>query len=215
MKLQNLFFFLLVFLFNFNDLLACKCIEYDKNKMIEYGLKKYDIVFYGELIKRDTINETYSFKIIELFKGNILSKTIEGASEGSDCELFPDKKGLWIVYGNLNSKNQIFLSMCSPTQSQDFGPGWPLPPPPEFKRDKNDSKIQELELKIETLRSFIYQLEQLRAYKLSQNKINENPKNTICDKAIPISLIINMLLFSIIIFILAKKRFSSNKQISE
>lgn len=221
MKLHNLFL-IIIFLFNVNNSFACKCVEYDKEKIVEYGLNKYDIVFYGELIKHDTINQTYSFKIIELFKGIFLSKTIEGVSEGSDCGLFPDKKGLWIVYGNFNNEYKISLNMCSPTQSQDFGPGWP--PPPEIKRDKfgkiietteTDLKIHELEFKTETLKSFIYQLEQLRAYKLAQNKIPENQKNTIYDKAIIISLIINMLLFSILIYILARKRFSSNKQISE
>jgi hypothetical protein len=221
MKLKNLFL-LILFLFNINISFACKCVEYNKEKIVEYGLQKYDIVFYGELIKRDTINQTYSFKIIELFKGIFSSKTIEGVSEGSDCGLFPDKKGLWIVYGNFKNENKISLSMCSPTQSQDFGPGWP--PPPEFKRDKfgkiiepteTDFKINYLEFKTETLRSFIYQLEQLRAYKLSQNTIPEDRKNTIYDKVTIISLIINILLFSILIFLLASKRFSSNKQISE
>jgi hypothetical protein len=224
MKLHNLFL-LAICLFNINNSFACKCVEYDKEKMVEYGLNKYDIVFYGELIKRDTINQTYSFKIIELFKGIFLSKTIEGVSEGGDCGLFPDKKGLWIVYGNFNNEYKISLSMCSPTQSQDFGPGWPPPPPPpDFKRNKfgkiiesteTDSEINYLEFKIESLRSFIYQLEQLRAYKLSQNKTPKNQKNTIYDKVTIISLIINMLLFSILIFLLARKIFSSNKQISE
>ena len=221
MKLHNLIL-LVLFLFNFNNSFACKCAEYNKEKMVEYGLHKYDIVFYGELIKRDTINETYSFKIIELFKGFFTSMTIEGVSEGSDCGLFPDKKGLWIVYGNFNNEYKISLSMCSPTQSQEFGPGWP--PPPEFKRDKfgkiidptkTDSEINYLEVKIESLRSFIYQVEQLRAYKLSQNKIPENKKKTLYDIALIISLIINMLLFSTLIFILARKKFYSNKQISE
>jgi hypothetical protein len=221
MKLHQLFL-LIIFLLYINNSFACKCDEYDKDKMVEYGLKKYDMVFYGELIKRDTINQTYSFKIIELFKGIFISKTIEGVSEGSDCGLFPDKKGLWIVYGNFNNENKMSLSMCSPTQSQDFGPGWPTPP--EFKRDKfgkiidpteTDSEINYLEFKIESLRSFIYQLEQLRAYKLSQNKTPENQKNTIYNKIIIISLIINMLLFSILIFLLARKIFSSNKQIRE
>lgn len=221
MKLKNLLL-LIICLLNINNAFACKCVEYDKEKMVEYGLKKYDMVFYGELIKRDTINQTYSFKIIELFKGIFISKTIEGVSEGGDCGLFPDKKGLWIVYGNFNNENKMSLSMCSPTQSQDFGPGWP--PPPEFKIDKfgkiiepteTDLKIHELEFKTETLRSFIFQLEQLRAYKLSQNTIPESRKNTIYDKATIISLIINILLFSILIFLLAKKRFSSNKQITE
>lgn len=221
MKLHNLFL-LVFFLLNINNSFACKCVEYDKEKMVEYGLKKYDMVFYGELIKRDTINQTYSFKIIELFKGIFISKTIEGISEGGNCGLFPDKKGLWIVYGNFNNDNKISLSMCSPTQSQDFGPGWP--PPPEFKRDKfgkiiepteTDSEIKYMEFKIESLRSFIYQLEQLRAYKLSQNKIPKNKKNKLYHKFLIISLIINMLLFSFLIFILVKKRFSSNKQITK
>jgi hypothetical protein len=221
MQKRNLFL-IIILLFNVNNSFACKCVEYDKEKMVEYGLNKYDVVFYGELIKRDTINQTYSFKIIELFKGIFSSKTIEGVSEGSDCGLFPDKKGLWIVYGNFNNENKLSLSMCSPTQSQDFGPGWP--PPPEFKRDKfgkiiepteTDFKINYLEFNIETLRSFIYQLKHLRAYKLSQNTIPESRNNTVNNKIIIISLIINMLLFSILIFILARKRFSSNKQISE
>ncbi len=221
MKLRNLFL-IIIFLFNINNSFACKCIEVGKENIVEYGLNTYDIVFYGELTKRDTINQTYSFKIIELYKGIYISKTIDGVSEGGDCGLFPDKKGLWIIYGKFNKDYKLSLSMCSPTQSQDFGPGWPLPP--EFKRDKfgkiiepteTDYKINDLEFKIESLRSFIYQLEQLRAYKLSQNKISENEKNTMYNKGIIISLIINMLLFSILIYIFARKRFSSNKQISK
>jgi hypothetical protein len=217
MKLYNLFLLMICSL-TINNSFACKCVEYDKEKMVEYGLKKYDMVFYGELIERDTINQTYSFKIIELFKGNFLSKTIEGVSDGGNCGLFPDKKGLWIVYGNFNNENKLSLSMCSPTQSQDFGPGWP--PPPEFKRDKfgkiiepteTDSEINYLEFNIETLRSFIYQLEQLRAYKLSQNKNSENKNNRSYDKALIISIIVNLLLFSILIFLLARKRISSKK----
>jgi hypothetical protein len=221
MKLHKQYL-LVLFLLVINNSFACKCVEYEKGNIVEYGLKRYDMVFYGELIKRDTINHIYSFKIIELFKGIYKSMTIEGVSDGSDCGLFPDKKGLWIVYGNFNNVNEISLSTCSPTQSQDFGPGWP--PPPEFKRDKfgkiiepteTDSEINYLKFNIESLRIFIYQLEQLRAYKLSQNKIIENKKHTFYDKIIIISLIINTLLFLIILFILAKKRFFSNKQITK
>jgi len=221
MKLHHLFL-LVIFLFNINNSFACKCVEYDKDKMVEYGIQKYDIVFYGQLVKLDTINQTYSFKILELFKGIFPSKIIEGVSQGGNCGLFPDKKGLWIVYGNFNNEGKISLSMCSPTQSQDFGPGWP--PPPEFKRNKlgkiiepteTDFEINYLEFKIESLKSFIYQLEQLRAYKLSLNKIPKNHKNLIYKKVLIISLIINILLFSILIYVLRRKRFSSNKPISE
>lgn len=221
MKL-NKQFLLLIFSLCINNAFACKCFEYDKEEIVKYGLKRYYMVFYGELIKRDTIHQTYSFKIIELFKGIYTSKIIEGVPTESNCGLFPDKKGLWIVYGNFNNDNKISLSMCSPTQSQDFGPGWP--PPPEFKRDKfgkiiepteTDHEINYLKFNIESLRIFTYQLEQLRAYKLSQNKIIENKKHTFYDKILIISLIINTLLFSIILFVLAKKRFFSNKQITK
>lgn len=55
MKLRNLFL-IIIFLFNINNSFACKCIEVGKENIVEYGLNTYDIVFYGELIKRDTIN---------------------------------------------------------------------------------------------------------------------------------------------------------------
>lgn len=221
MKLHNLILLIICLLIT-NKSFACKCVEYDKEKMVEYGLKKYDMVFYGELLKRDTINQTVSFKIIELFKGNYISKNIQAISQSGNCGLFPDKKGFWIVYGNFNNDNILELSNCSPTQSQYYGPSWP--PPPTFKRDKfgkiiepteRNLEIHELKFEIETFRNFIYQLEKLRTYKLSQNKIPENKKNTLNDKALIISLIINILLFSTLIFILVAKRFSSNKQISE
>lgn len=221
MKLHKQYL-LVLFLLVINNSFACKCVEYEKGNIVEYGLKRYDMVFYGELIKRDTINHIYSFKIIELFKGIYTSIPIEGVSDGSDCGLFPDKKGLWIVYGSFNNDNKISLSMCSPTQSQDFGPGWP--PPPKFKHDKfgktielteSDFQINYLEFKVESIRSFMYQLEKLRAYKLSQNKISENQKNTLYNKVVIISLIINTLFIIVIIFILAKKRFFSNKQITK
>lgn len=211
MKLRKLFLFL-IFSLCINYAFACKCFEYDKEEIVKYGLKRYNMAFYGELIKRDTIHQTYSFKIIELLKGIYISKTIDGIPTGGNCGLFPDKKGLWIVYGNYNNDNKISLSMCSPTQSQDFGPGWP--PPPEFKRDKfgkiiepteTDYKINYLKYNTESLRFFIYQLEQLRAYKLSQNKISKKHRNTLFDIGLIISLIINVLLFFTIFYILVKK----------
>ena len=58
--------------------------------------------------------------------------------------------------------------------------------------------------------NWFYQLEQLRAYKLSQNKIFENQKNTLYEKIPIISLIINMLLFSILVYLLTRKRFYPN-----
>ena len=190
--------------------------------MVSKGLENAEIVFYGELIKIDTVSKTYSFRIIELFKGNYKSSIINGKFTDGGCEIFPFKKDLYIVYTGFNKDNTISLDYCLPTQTIEVPPGF-LPPIPLFttserratKIDSLSNEVDNLKIRNETMSNWFYQLEQLRAYKLSQNKILENQKNTIYDKALIISLIINMLLFLIIIFILIKKRFSSNKQISE
>jgi hypothetical protein len=221
MKLHNLF--LLVVFFWVNQSFSCDCKQLERETMIHKGLEYSDIVFYGKLVKSDTISETFTFKIIELFKGKNNSRYINGnAKNDNNCSIFPIRKGLWIVYANFKKDNTIGISMCSPTIGLDsYGGAFYPPPPPPNPNIKNieiqllNEKVHKLEFEKENLITWIFQLEQLRTYKLSQNKIPENQKNIIYDKVTIISLIINILLFSILIFLLAKKRFSSNKQISE
>jgi hypothetical protein len=157
-----------------------------------------------------------------MFKGNYNSSIINGKTLNNNCEIFPFKKDLWIVYAGLNNDNTIYMDYCLPSQTIEIPPGF-LPPIPLFtsserrttKIDTLSNEIDNLKIRNETMSNWFYQLEQLRAYKLSQNKISKKHKNTIYDKALIISLIINGLLFSILILMLARKRFSSNKQISE
>lgn len=216
MKLNYLF--LLIILFWFNQSFSCDCPPHNRETMVSKGLKDAEIVFYGELIKIDTVSRTYSFRIIELFKGNYNSSIINGKALNDNCEIFPFKKDLWIVYAGFNKDNTISISYCLPSQTIEIPPGF-LPPIPLFttsekvttKLDSLNNEIDNLKIRNETMSNWFYQLEQLRAYKLSQNKIPENQKNTIYDKALIISLIINGLLFSILIFLLSRKRFSSNK----
>lgn len=220
MKLHNLF--LLIIFFWVNQSFSCDCPPHKRETMVLKGLENAKIVFYGELIKIDTLSETYSFRIIELFKGNYHSSIINGKALNNNCEIFPFKKDLWIVYADFNKDNTIHMNYCLPSQTIEIPPGF-LPPIPLFtaserratKIDSLSNEIDNLKIRNETMSNWFYQLEQLRAYKLSQNKIPENQKNTSYDKVIIISLIINMLLFSILIFVLARKRFSSNKPISE
>lgn len=215
MKLKNLLS--LIILFGFNQSFSCDCPPHKKETMVSKGLQNAEIVFYGELIKIDTITRTYSFRIIELFKGNYNSSIIRGKELNDNCEIFPFKKDLWIVYASLNKDNTISMSYCLPSQTIEIPPGF-LPPIPLFtsserrstKIDSLSNEIDNLKIRNETMSNWFYQLEQLRAYKLSQNKIPENHKNTIHDKATIISLIINTLLLSILVFVLARKRFYPN-----
>ena len=219
-KLQNLL--PIIICFWFNQSFSCDCPPHNRETMVSKGLEDAEIVFYGELIKIDTVTQTYSFRIIELFKGDYKSSIINGKSLNNNCEIFPFKKDLWIVYAEFNKDNTIHMSYCLPSQTIEIPPGF-LPPIPLFtsserkttKIDSLSNEIDNLKIRNETMSNWFYQLEQLRAYKLSQNKIPENQKNTIYEKTTLISLIINILLFVILIYILARKRFSSNKQISE
>ena len=220
MKLHNLF--LLIIFFWFNRSFSCDCPPHERETMVTKGLKNAEIVFYGELMKIDTVSKTYSFRIIELFKGNYNSSIVNGKTLGNNCEIFPFKKDLWIVYANFNKDNTINISYCLPSQTIEIPPGF-LPPIPLFtsserrttKIDSLSNEIDNLKIRNETMSNWFYQLEQLRAYKLSQNSIPKNKKNKIYNQFLIISLIINTLLFSTLIFLLERKRFSSNKPISE
>ena len=206
-------FFVFFVLFGISNCLACKCYEYTLDENIKIGLKKADIIFYGELIKLDTINNSYSFRIFELFKGNYKSKTITSHSE-SNCDFYFKEKGLCIIYGNFNKdKTLINVSACSPSQSQNFGPGF-LPPPCEYDSNrkiisKNETELNlfNLENKNKSLQSFIYQLEKLRQYKQNQNAISENNKIDFYQKILIISLISNAILLLGLIIVIKRKRF--------
>ena len=54
---------LILLIFYYGNSFACKCVEYPREIIVEKGLENADIVFYGELIKSDSINETYTFRI--------------------------------------------------------------------------------------------------------------------------------------------------------
>lgn len=214
-KLQNLLSIIICFWFN--QSFSCHCPPHERETMVSKGLEGAEIVFYGELTKIDTINQTYSFRVIELFKGDFKSSIINGKSLNNNCEIFPFKKDLWIVYASFNKDNTIHMNSCLPSQTMEIPPGF-LPPIPLFnsserkttKIDSLSNEIDNLKIRNETMSNWFYQLEQLRAYKLSQNKISENQKNTLCEKIPIISLIINTLLFSILVYLLTRKRFYPN-----
>jgi hypothetical protein len=206
-------FLIFIVLFGISNCFACKCVEYSIEEKVNIGLKKADIIFYGELIKYDTLKMTYSFKIYEIFKGKVASKIINGNAEGSSCDLFPNEKGLWIVYGNFNTdKTLIGLSACSPSQSQNFGPGFP---PIPFELDSKGKIISKNEMEMslfnlenqnKSLQSFIYQLEKLRLYKQNQNTISENSKSDFYQKLLIVTLISNAILLLGLIVVIVKKK---------
>ncbi len=201
----------------FNTTYSCDCPPHIRQTMVSEGLKYSNIVFYGELIKLDTIKRTYSFRIIELFKGNYKSSIIKGKDSNSNCDFFPFKKDLWIVYANFNQDNTIILDLCLPSQTIEIPPGF-LPPIPLFttsekattKLDSLSNEIDNLKIRNETMSNWFYQLEQLRAYKLSQKNTNDEIKKDLNYTILFASLIINGILFLTLILLLLKNRKCKN-----
>lgn len=214
MKFRYIFVF--AFFFTCSNSFSCDCKPIDRENMVETGLK-YKIVFYGEVIKVDSIKRIYTFRIIELFKGKYNSLFITQKYSGN-CSIIPSIKQLWIVYANFNDDKTIEISGCSPsTGFKPYGID-SMPPPPEIKiSQKTDDKIKSLsfyvwDLKFENrnLQDWIYQIEKLRIYKKSQEEISDKEKTEAkletYSRYIIISLIVNIVLFLILIFVLLKKK---------
>ncbi|MGC4039754.1 MAG: hypothetical protein QM710_02875 [Flavobacterium sp.] len=194
---------------------ACECKPQRIETLVQRGLSFADIIFYGEVIQTDTINQTYTFKIIELFKGKYTSRIIKGDAKTS-CSVSPNKNEFWIVYASLGKDKSIDISMCSPSQTI-YGGGYnPGPPPhdpaimdPQLSKIMN--RIYELEYTNKGLSNWVYQIEKLRQYKLVQNTITEKSKSDFKDKLIIGSLIANALLLLTIIGLIVSKKSSNNR----
>ncbi len=215
MKLKYILIF--TFIFFCNNCFSCDCKPPEKETLVEDGLKHSDIVFYGEVVKVDSISNTYTFRIIELFKGKTKSQYVNG-KDFSNCSLFPQTKQLWIVYANYREANTINMSLCSPSRGfKPEGSSYPPPYPKTEYTDRTNKQINSLDERIfhleyekEYLVDWIYQLEKLRIYKASQNIISDKEKSETkletYSQYIIISLIVNIVLLLSLIFVILKKK---------
>ncbi len=214
MKFSSLLLFIIIFFPNYS--FSCDCMPINREKMVEIGLK-YEIVFYGEVLKVDSVKRVYTFRIIELFKGKYNSQFITQKYSGN-CSHIPSLKQLWIVYAYFNNDKTIEVSSCSPsTGFKPYGSN-SIPPPPDITvSQKIDDQIKTLtfyawDLKSENrnLQDWIYQLEKLRIYKKSQKEISDQEKTETkletYSRYIIISLIVNIVLLLSLIFIFLKKK---------
>ena len=136
---------------------ACECKDLgplDSIRKVSYT--NSDIVFLGELKSSDTLNySSFTFKILETFKGHHTSETIEGIDPTS-CSFFPTDEGRWIVYADYVKKStKIEISQCLGSRSQ-LNPRrlfcYSPPPPPrpnqklteEYKRKTKEYSEKQL-----------------------------------------------------------------------
>jgi hypothetical protein len=127
--------------------IGCNCKDLgrlDSLRVIGYNIS--DIVFLGELIDIDTNERTYSFRIIEIFKGENNDTIIKGKYFDS-CSKIPKDKCKWIVYADFR-ENLIDISSCLATRSEEnpictFCYKFPPPGTPDNPKSdiENEKKI--------------------------------------------------------------------------
>jgi hypothetical protein len=83
---------------------------------MQISFSESDLVFLGELIDFDTIDYSYTYRIIEEFKGEFRSSIIKGKYFDS-CSKFPREKGKWIVYADFKN-GFIDISQCLASRSE-------------------------------------------------------------------------------------------------
>lgn len=70
------------------NLLGWKCLPIQREKNVSEGLKNSDFVFLGVLMDSSSSGYRYTFKVLEIFKGNFNGKVIKGNCYNS-CSLNP------------------------------------------------------------------------------------------------------------------------------
>jgi len=192
---------ILIGLLFYSNCKSCDCGVVKRDSSVSVGLRNSDIIFYGELLTRDSIKKTYKFKIIELFNGDYSKNIINGCCT-NDCSILPYDKGLWIIYAKKINDSTINISMCGPSIPLKKAEGL-VPPPPLFY-DNGDKVIDALKVKIHILEKrtegisyWFSDLEKLRQYKRIHSIVNE--KYEIKDFLILFLILINVTLIIIVI----------------
>lgn len=208
MKQLYLILFLIINLKSY----SCDCPQIDKKTYLNKALKSYDLIFFGELIKFDTINRTYEFRIIELFKGKYNQKTIKGYSENLGCSIFPRIKEHWIIFSELIN-NKINLDGCNPSYS--YGDQISMLPYFKFanfigknknsltKIDSLESEIDLLNQKLLAIENWNIDLERLRQYKTEKTNQIDTKKEK--DFLLYFMIILNFILIIVLYLKFNKK----------
>ena len=138
---------LLPFILLYNGVLAINDKELNFANFQTESFRKSDLVFLGEVIKIDSVNNNCKMKIYEFFKGKLNADVIKVMHTTSNT-FIPHDQGLWIVYSNILSDSTISINENSPTRS-NINPhkikAYNVPEPP---KNNKVTSIQKFELEL-------------------------------------------------------------------
>ncbi len=171
MNMQNTFNLLIALFFSIsNYAFGCDCKDLTPlDSVRQISINESDLIFLGELLEIDTIELTYSFRIIEKFKGVQKDSIVKGKCFSS-CSVFPRDKGKWIVYAKIK-EDMINISECLASRSEEnpicFN-CYKIPSPLSRYSNKKDKKRLEDErelLRIKAIEDWNNEIEFLRREK--------------------------------------------------
>jgi hypothetical protein len=133
---------IMVLLGAWTGLFACQCHERSLREAVEISTKESQIIFVGDVLTSDEKKGIFKMKLVELFKGESKTKTIEGKLINS-CSGLP-VKGRWIIYAVTSENGVIDLDLCGPSRSFEnphhislWATDYELPAPPTVEYKTN------------------------------------------------------------------------------
>ena len=131
---------------------ACDCAPLKYKELFKYEIENSKHIFLGEVL--EIINDTYKIKIIEVFKGEFITKKIIVGKNTTDCSFSINETGMWLIYATLESE-MLKVNECG--LSRPFKKPYVFPPPPNYNMNEGEKTYFEkqkniLNNEIETLR---------------------------------------------------------------
>lgn len=167
MRLGIKFILFLKFILFSGNSYACDCQKPSRrDTSVVYGLQNYNLIFLGEIIESN--HNTYSIKILELYKGSVESETIYGGTR-DNCSVIP-AKGLCIVFANRDKNSFLDIRLCSPSLSLNTENELPdLPLTDEKQLDWENAKAN---FRMNRIEDWNYCLIKLGLFKKAQTETN-------------------------------------------
>ena len=122
---------------------ACECLPSSLVSAQKIEFENSDCILIGEVLEIDPKNDTFKVKVIESFNGDENDIVYNGIYNRF-CAPIINKKGKWLIYGNINDDGLLEINACGLTRSfknpEDniFGLGTDFATYPETEKEKTE-----------------------------------------------------------------------------
>ncbi len=124
---------------------ACECLPRSLVSAQNIEFENSDCILIGEVLEIDPKNDTFKVKVIESFNGDE-NEIVYNGIYNRFCAPIINKKGKWLIYGNINDDGLLEINACGLTRSfknpednfQIFVLGTDLATDPETEKEKTE-----------------------------------------------------------------------------